>query len=287
MPDDLQGGRSVYEIQVMRGERLIRINVVESGEVRTELDSHADTCVGGPNCMLLEASGSTTTVHSFSGRRKPFQDVPIGTVATAYTDPDMGETYILVIAEALYFGNQINVTLLNPNQMRNNGVKVENVPVQYDKKSGHCIQADGLNIPLKMNGVISYFDSRYPSEEELENCTRIYLTADIPWEPYSSTFESQEEAARQVLDVTQLELEDGPQPELFEVVPPPAAFYDHEELAERFINLVNVAADDLDGDGMSGHQNEVVYPMSQDERQVMALSTDDKSGVISKEVLAC
>ena len=165
-------------------------------------------------------------------------------------------------------------------------MKVEDVPVQYDKTSGHCIRADGLTIPMKLNGIISYFDSRYPSEEELENCTRIYLTADTPWEPYSSTFELQEEAARQISNVAQSESEDGPRAELFDVVPPPAAFYDHEELAERFINSVNVAADDLDGDGMSGHQNEVVYPMSQDERQVMALLTDDKSGVISKEVLA-
>ena len=79
---------------------------------------------------------------------------------------------------------------------------VDDVPVQYNRNSGHCIKADGLQIPLKMNGVISYFDSRYPSEEELENCKRIYLTADIPWEPYAPTLQSQEEAARQVSTAT-------------------------------------------------------------------------------------
>ena len=53
-----------------------------------------------------------------------------------------------------------------------------------------------------------------------------------------------------VSTTTQLELE------LFDVVPPPAAFCDEEELDERFINSVNVAADDMDGDNMIGHHNE-------------------------------
>ena len=49
---------------------------------------------------------------------------------------------------------------------------------------------------------------------------------------------------------------------------------------------MNVAADYMDGDGMSGHQNDVVYPVSHEGRRVMALSVVDKCGVISNEVLA-
>jgi hypothetical protein len=33
---------------------------------RCELDSHADMIVGGANCILLETSGKTANVHSFS-----------------------------------------------------------------------------------------------------------------------------------------------------------------------------------------------------------------------------
>ena len=43
---------------------------------RCELDSHADTIVGGANCILLETSGETARVHSFSNERDPFPDVP-------------------------------------------------------------------------------------------------------------------------------------------------------------------------------------------------------------------
>jgi hypothetical protein len=50
---------------------------------RFELDSHADTIVRGANCVLLEMSGETANVHSFSKERKPFADVPIGTIATS------------------------------------------------------------------------------------------------------------------------------------------------------------------------------------------------------------
>ena len=147
-------------------------------------------------------------------------------------------------------------------------------------------RADGLEIPLKLNGVISYFDSRCPSEDELNNSKRIYLTSDIQWKPYASTFASQEEAARQVATAVQEDEEQGPQPELYDVIPPPAAYCDDLELAERFIQAVNVASDDVDGDGMSGHLNEEVYPIGDEARKVMTMSTDEKVGIISKEVLS-
>jgi hypothetical protein len=72
---------------------------------RCELDSHADTIVGGANCVLLERSGETATIHSFSDERKPFADVPIGTIATAWVNQADGEVIVLVINKALYFGD--------------------------------------------------------------------------------------------------------------------------------------------------------------------------------------
>lgn len=135
---------------------------------------------------------------------------------------------------------------------------------------------------MKLNGVISYFDSRCPTQEELDSCKKIYLTADIPWEPYDSSYESQEEAARLLAAVFQ----DGPEPELFDVIPPPVVYCDDMELADRFVEAVNVASDDLEGNGLSGHLNEDVYPIGDEGRSVMALTTDEKLGVITKEVLA-
>ena len=166
---------------------------------RCELDSHADTTVGGSNCVLLCAGNETATVHSFSEESKPFKNVPIGTIATAWVDPKTAETFILVFPESLYFGKRLCHSLICPNQLRSYGVAVNDVPRQFDGQSTHSIVVsgddDGIEIPLDMNGVISYFASHRPSDDELENCTRIVMCSDKPWVPNDPLFAEQELAA--------------------------------------------------------------------------------------------
>ena len=53
--------------------------------------------------------------------------------------PQNGQPYILIINEALYFGDRVDVTLLNTNQLRANSVIVEDVPQQFDPTSLHTI----------------------------------------------------------------------------------------------------------------------------------------------------
>ena len=140
---------------------------------RSELDSHADTTVGGSNCVLLCAGNETATVHSFSEELKPFKNVPIGTIATAWVDPKTAETFILEFPESLYFGDRLCHSLICPNQLRSNGVVVNDVPRQFDGRSTHSIVVpgddSGIEIPLEMNGVISYFASHRPTGEELNS----------------------------------------------------------------------------------------------------------------------
>ena len=59
----------------------------------------------------------------------PVKDVPIVTGASAYTNGD-GITYILLIHEALYYGDKLSHSLINPNQIRNNDVEFWDNP--YD-----------------------------------------------------------------------------------------------------------------------------------------------------------
>jgi hypothetical protein len=68
------------------------------------------------------------------------------------------------------------------------GVKVDDTPQQYDDCSSHAIAVEEDKIPLLVDGVISYFESRKPSDDELENCRRIVLTSDSPWNPRDSAF---------------------------------------------------------------------------------------------------
>jgi hypothetical protein len=141
-----------------------------------------------------------TTVHSFSEQSTPFASIPIGPIATSWTNDQTGETFVLLFPESLYFGDRLPYTLLCPNQMRAFGVTVNDTPQQYDARSSHAIAVDGDKIPLFLDGVISYFESRKPSDDELENCRRIVLTSDSPWNPRDSAFAQQENVARSRFD---------------------------------------------------------------------------------------
>jgi hypothetical protein len=50
--------RVVLGIVVVKNDQCFTICAIKSGSTnKTELDSHADTCIGGANCILLEDSG--------------------------------------------------------------------------------------------------------------------------------------------------------------------------------------------------------------------------------------
>jgi hypothetical protein len=53
----------------------------------------------------------------------PIAYVPIVPGATANDNPISGDTYILVSNESLCFGNELDQTLINPNQLRSYGIR--------------------------------------------------------------------------------------------------------------------------------------------------------------------
>jgi hypothetical protein len=67
---------------------------VEWPVVPCELDLHADTCVAGSNCVIIETTNQTVSVSAFSEAHEIIHNVPIVTAATAYDDNKTGVTYI-------------------------------------------------------------------------------------------------------------------------------------------------------------------------------------------------
>ena len=168
----------------------------QSMEGRVELDTHADTCVAGSNTVVLDLTGKLVSVSPFcEDEFDSIQDVPIATVATAYDCHETGKTYVLVINEALYLGDKMAHTLICPNQLRFNGLRVDDCPKQFDVRSTHSIhipEAD-LSIPLTMRGIISGFHTRIPTLDELEDLSlHVELTSDQDWNPYAEEFSEQE-----------------------------------------------------------------------------------------------
>ena len=149
-------------------------------KVMNESDTNADTCCLGRNFIPLSYTNRSADVYPYHGDYKPLENIPIVSAATAYDHPN-GQTYILVVNEALYYGEKMDHSLLNPNQIRFNGLDYFDNPLRDDEL---CIQIDDdLYLPLNYRGTKCSFESRAPTRDELNNCTHLHLTSNREWNP--------------------------------------------------------------------------------------------------------
>jgi hypothetical protein len=117
---------------------------------------------------------------------------PVVMVATAYDAPN-GEIVIIILSQALYLVNMISYSLICPNQLRHNGVIVDDIPRHLSSdhdKATHSIYVpdENFRIPLEMRGVVLLFHTRQPTAEELETCRWLMFTSEAEWDPHSEDF---------------------------------------------------------------------------------------------------
>lgn len=147
-----------------------------------ECDTNADTCCLGKNFVILRHTNRTADVYAYDTSYAPIEGVPIVSGATLYVDKMTGLSYILIINEALYYGNKLDHSLINPNQIRHFGIDFwDNA---FDKTRGLSIEVnDKLKIPMTTMGTKILFETRSPSELELRNYPHIILSSEKPWNP--------------------------------------------------------------------------------------------------------
>ena len=152
-----------------------------------EMDSHADTIVLGSNAIILQYTSRECDVSPYADSYEPICDVPIVTGATAVTDSTTGETIILVFHEAIWMGDQLEHSLIHPNQLRHYGVTVQDNP--YASTSLHMASPDDEFImPMQADGTTIFFDSRTPTNYELDQCPHITLSSRSLWNPREVQF---------------------------------------------------------------------------------------------------
>ena len=100
--------------------------VGEPFQGRCKLYSHADTTVEDKNRAIIKYTYRSCDVSPFSEKYTPMKDIPIVSAATGFTSVN-GRNYILIFHEALYMPDMRH-TLINPNQCRNSGAKVQDNP---------------------------------------------------------------------------------------------------------------------------------------------------------------
>jgi len=143
------------------------------------MDTHADTCCTGANWRILDTTDEVCEVTPFLDSYKPVKAVMVARCGTVWTSPDTGREYLLVGDQMLWFGSQMEHSLINPNQIREYGV-----PVYDDPYSNSHFGIDGNEtfIPFNTTGTIVYFESRVPTDWEMRNLPIIMLTSE-EWDP--------------------------------------------------------------------------------------------------------
>ena len=169
---------------------------------RTELDSHAASIVVGKNVLITHESGRTITVGPFTKSLGSMNDVPVVDCVVAYDCPYSDRTVLLAMHNALYIP-EMEENLLPPFVVRRQGHKLSEIPkIQVDdpKETDHCLELDdnGMRIPLQLNGIVSYFHTRKPTEDEYEEAivrdNVISLNVDEEkWDPHDERYARDEE----------------------------------------------------------------------------------------------
>jgi hypothetical protein len=111
---------------------------------RNELDTHADTSCACAN-WCMELTGEICEVTPFHTSYTPMQAIPVAQCCTVYTLTQTGREYLIVCDQMLWFGQKLNNSLLNPNQMRVYGIDVNDDP--FDDTQQFGIAHDEIFIP--------------------------------------------------------------------------------------------------------------------------------------------
>ena len=180
-----RAGRNVKRLKTAEADDIKPSTADFGKEARCELDTRADTCCAGMNCRPIYFTGQQCDVQGFHDDFTPVPNVPIATVATAWSDPFTGQGYILIIHEVLFFGNNMNHSLINPNQLRHFGVEVYDNPYETDPTRTMGIKIPNSNeiLPFLSQGSTVFFTTRYPTDFEMESYPHIVVTSDQQWDP--------------------------------------------------------------------------------------------------------
>ena len=151
------------------------------------MDSHADTGVAGANLYPLAFTGEVCDVSPLSETYKATKNIPIETCATVVTETDTGKEYLLVFHQMLWFGSNMSISLIQPNQCLAFGVEICDDPTDLSSILGMQLSEDFL-LPFQAKGPMILLTSRCPTGEEIGRLPHFVVTED-DWDPSSPIFD--------------------------------------------------------------------------------------------------
>lgn len=152
------------------------------------LDSWADTCCIGRHAHIDSyVDGRSVTAKGFASNLPELKDIPIVNCSFAYDDEN-GKTFLLQINNAIYLGENMEHSLLCPNQCEDNNIRIDIRPKLYYPNSPTAstifCSEQNLSIPVQHHGPLPFIQVRRPTGEEILTCDIVKLTSDEDWNPY-------------------------------------------------------------------------------------------------------
>jgi hypothetical protein len=153
-------------------------------------DLRADTVCAGKNFIPLFRHGTERDLSGYSDELGTMKNIPVMTVSQAIDDVSTHKTHILIVTFALCFGPKIKQSLICLNKCREGGTIIEEYTSQCNPASKHGVTTpdQSLFVPFQMHVQTSYFLSRKPSEKELDELQRHYITSEKEWDPMCDRF---------------------------------------------------------------------------------------------------
>ena len=173
----------------------LRLSLEELNEgTKMGIDSHADTtCVNKHAHIESIVEGFTVDAIPFDKSIGKLSNLPIVHAIYAHDNPDTMSTSLLRFNHVIYIKDMDNA-LLCPNQARENGIVVDDVPRRLDHTgtSTFSIITPSSSLPLLQNGPTAYLQLRRPTEGELNELYDqiIDVTDENGWDPYENENQS-------------------------------------------------------------------------------------------------
>jgi hypothetical protein len=105
----------------------------------------------------LDFTNEVCKVTPFLDSYEPVKEVMVARCGMVWTSPNTGHEYLLVGDQMLWFGSQMDHSLINPNQIHEYGIHMYDNPFSQSQFGIDC--NDDFN-PFNTMGTIVYFESR-------------------------------------------------------------------------------------------------------------------------------
>ena len=149
------------------------------------IDSYADTSVAGKHAHVIDfIDGKKVTAKAWNNQKTT--NLNIANVAYAYDSPT-GQTIILLVNQAIYGGNMMEDSLLQPIQCLHNNVIIDTRPKSFypNDNNSQSISFQDKHLPLEFNGPLPFLHVRRPTSKEFNTCPHFDLTSHDDWDPYN------------------------------------------------------------------------------------------------------